>query len=697
MTILLTYLFKLSLSLGVVFLFYQLVLRKLTFYTWNRWYLLVYTLLSFFIPFIDISPVLQRNDWNNNNIVEWVPAIESQNNTVTAANTSSLFSPLNIVMIVVITGMIIMLARLAVQLLSFRRMMKKAKLIRGEGMKLYQVDEEIIPFSFGNSIFINQDLHTSAELQEIILHEFVHVKQKHSLDIIWAELLCLFNWYNPFAWLFKRSIRQNLEFIADNKVLENGINKKQYQYLLLKVIGNNQFSIAQKFNFSSLKKRIAMMNKLKTAKLHLVKFLFILPLLAIILVSFRKQIGDSITQDKNQRNEIAPVADFTDSVPDVMELNDKGYYIDIKGKGADCIVVVKDKNHKEVERILLTKWKENQKYYDNLYGEILPAPPAPPIPPIAPLSPVVEDNPGLKAFLQKNPDVKDIGWVFNNVFENRVIEAHIYKKDGSSEKYDLENEADKAKVEKKYGELPFPPPGPVISIAPLAPLESLEPIKAEPALPSFPPLPPIKVLDKVNRICNDFEITEKKAIMKLKNGSIEKYDLTDSKQRASFENKYGKIISVGANAPELATVAVMTSALGETVIAPITPAVIANGSNLTTIAPVAVTSRDAVLAVDNNGYRITGKEDIVITISRYTTLRQLEDFKKQMKEKGVELKFDKTEFNKGILSHISGTMTYKDSKSVFSATEFRKLVLAMIKDGDRIYFKVNSVDEREEI
>jgi hypothetical protein len=60
--------------------------------------------------------------------------------------------------------------------------------------------------------------------------------------------------------VIKRSIRQNLEFIADNKVVENGIDKKQYQYLLLKVIGNNQYSIATKFNFSSLKKRIAMMN-----------------------------------------------------------------------------------------------------------------------------------------------------------------------------------------------------------------------------------------------------------------------------------------------------------------------------------------------------------------------------------------------------------------------------------------------------
>src|SRR5206468_756662 len=139
-------------------------------------------------------------------------------------------------------GMLIMLCRLVLQFFSFKKMLQKAEAVTADGMNLYQVNDNIIPFSFGNSIFINRHLHTEGELQEIIRHEFVHVKQRHSIDIIWAELLCIVNWYNPFAWLLKRSIRQNLEFIADNKVLENGINKKEYQYLLLKVIGNSQYS-----------------------------------------------------------------------------------------------------------------------------------------------------------------------------------------------------------------------------------------------------------------------------------------------------------------------------------------------------------------------------------------------------------------------------------------------------------------------
>ena len=139
-------------------------------------------------------------------------------------------------------------------------------------------------------------------MQEIVRHEFVHVKQKHSIDILWSELLCIVSWYNPFSWLLKRSIRQNLEFIADSKVLEGGMNKKEYQYLLLKVIGNNHFSIASKFNFSSLKKRIAMMNKMKTARMHIVKFLFILPLVAVLLIAFRKKEHEANSTRSPLRN-----------------------------------------------------------------------------------------------------------------------------------------------------------------------------------------------------------------------------------------------------------------------------------------------------------------------------------------------------------------------------------------------------------
>ncbi len=389
MSFIFIYLLKLFVSLAVVFLAYQFVFRKLTFYNWNRWYLLGYTLLSFFIPFIDISSLLEKNEWTESTVVQWVPVINNSSvSATTVAAGPGFFTAISIITLVIITGMLVLLGRLLIQFISFRKMMKKAQFISDDDMKIYQVDENITPFSFGNSIFINRRLHTETELQEIIRHEFVHVKQLHSIDILWGEILCLLNWYNPFAWLLKKSIRQNLEFIADNKVLENGVSKKEYQYLLLKVIGNNQYSIATQFNFSSLKKRIAMMNKLKSTKVHLVKFLFLLPVVVVMLLAFRDK-DEKIQQQALQiTKEI--VRDTIPKLPsEILSLD----VIEKKGNTGDPLKsipsgVVSVKRKDDGKEVYDMNKKADADAFEKKYGakleDLLPAPPTPPSPPTPP-------------------------------------------------------------------------------------------------------------------------------------------------------------------------------------------------------------------------------------------------------------------------------------------------------------------------
>ena len=108
---------------------------------------------------------------------------------------------------ILIAGSAIMLMRLITQLISLQKIKKSATIIHKDETVIYNVDKKITPFSFGNSIYVNQDLHSQKELQEIILHEYVHVKQKHTADIILSELICIINWYNPFAWLMRHAIR----------------------------------------------------------------------------------------------------------------------------------------------------------------------------------------------------------------------------------------------------------------------------------------------------------------------------------------------------------------------------------------------------------------------------------------------------------------------------------------------------------
>ena len=287
------YLLKLSISLTFVYIFYSLFLRPLTFYKWNRYFLLIYSFIAFLIPLFNIGPGLESTKINRQEWVKIIPVIEQIGKVkllpaVTRNNAGSdNWSVFEMLMFVFIAGVIVMLVRLVIQYLSLIRIKRSSVLLSDSDLKIYNVNRPIMPFSFGNSIFINNKIHNEAELKEIIRHEFIHVKQKHTFDIVWSEIICVLNWYNPFVWLIRGCIKQNLEFIADEKVISSGIDKKHYQYLLLKVTGVPSFGMGNNFNFSSLKKRIVMMNKSRSARLNLVKFIFVLPFIAIMLLAFR--------------------------------------------------------------------------------------------------------------------------------------------------------------------------------------------------------------------------------------------------------------------------------------------------------------------------------------------------------------------------------------------------------------------------
>jgi len=304
------YLLKCQICLAIFWLFYQLFLRKLTFYSMNRWYLLGYVCLSFLLPLVHIVLPDEGAVTGKGQMISYIPVIIGRQAVRTEA--AAAITVWDVFLYVLALGALLLGVRLLIRWLSLRRIRKRAirlgdlpvsiqeavrkeAVIRGgvrnEAVMVYQVDKPILPFSFGNAIYINASRHTEKELEEIILHEYVHVRQRHTVDILLAELLCILNWYNPFSWLIRHTIRQNLEFIADQQVLAGGMDRKSYQYHLLKVAGEPAYRLANNFNFSSLKKRIIMMNKSKSARLHLVKFLFIVPLLGALLVAFRDKVN----------------------------------------------------------------------------------------------------------------------------------------------------------------------------------------------------------------------------------------------------------------------------------------------------------------------------------------------------------------------------------------------------------------------
>jgi len=286
---------KFNLSLAVVWIFYRLFLRRLTFYGWNRIFLVVYPAICFIIPFVNINPWLSANGYNQISIIQHIPSV---NHFVTTpldqpVQTDTPFSYPAMLALVLAVGSTLMGARLLVMYFSLLRIRAQARLLVSEPVGIYETRDDMVPFSFGNEIFIPKANLPEKELEAIIRHEFIHVKQKHSFDIFFAELLCMVAWYNPFAWLIRHAIRQNLEFIADNQVVNHGTDIKTYQYLLLKVTGQSPVAIGAGFNLSSLKNRLIMLNKSKSGKSQLLKFLLSLPIVVILLMAFRNA-GESI-------------------------------------------------------------------------------------------------------------------------------------------------------------------------------------------------------------------------------------------------------------------------------------------------------------------------------------------------------------------------------------------------------------------
>lgn len=298
------YLIKLTIGLSLVGLFYQVALSKLTFYNWNRWYLLIYSALAFVIPLVDFNAMLPQGSHNKIQLVEIIPAVQDfvpvkavakPTETISAEIPETVVSDSaidwqQILLYLFFAGTIAMALRLVLSWLAYLSVKRNAELVTDEEVEIYHTNKEIAPFSFGKGVFFNPDLHSSQDLSGILIHELVHVRQRHSIDIIWAELLCVVNWFNPLVWMIRHAIRQNHEYIADREVLESGMDATQYQYLLLKVVGVPDLLLGNQFNISSLKNRIIMMNKSRTARIYLVRFLFTLPVLTCCIILFRERI-----------------------------------------------------------------------------------------------------------------------------------------------------------------------------------------------------------------------------------------------------------------------------------------------------------------------------------------------------------------------------------------------------------------------
>lgn len=273
------YLIKANLAIVLFYLGYRLLLRKLTFYHLNRFYLLFALLFSALYPLVNIRAWFAEAQVPVSEVIyvlpEWEVASVDQ------------FDPWLYVSILVWSVAVFFGFRFVVRLCSLWHIHRQSSPAQWRLFRYRQVFRRVSPFSFWRTIYLNPQLHGQHELEDIFHHEQVHIDELHTLDVLLAEVFSVLCWFNPGAWFMRHAVRENLEFITDRRVLQSGMDKKAYQYSLLKA-GTAQYNpaLASNFNLKSIKRRIAMMNSGHSSRLHLSKYLFVIPTIALSVLVF---------------------------------------------------------------------------------------------------------------------------------------------------------------------------------------------------------------------------------------------------------------------------------------------------------------------------------------------------------------------------------------------------------------------------
>lgn len=280
------YLLKSAAILAIFYFVYIVLLRKETHFKAHRLYLLIGVVASFIFPFLYFTNTVYidvvANSGPSFSSSEMIPA------TATAvAQTTTPIDWWQLFLTVYLIGASLVLFKFLKDLISLLILLNANKAIKNKGFRYIQVSEKIAPFSFFSYIVYNPQLHSDEELKMILKHEQAHAFHWHSADIIIANLLVMIQWMNPLAWLYKKSVEENLEFLADNATAATVPSKKDYQLALVKA-SSAYYTPALTTNFykSFIKKRIIMLNKSTSKRHNLLKLAAVLPFIAFFLWSF---------------------------------------------------------------------------------------------------------------------------------------------------------------------------------------------------------------------------------------------------------------------------------------------------------------------------------------------------------------------------------------------------------------------------
>lgn len=289
------YILKSSVCLAVFYLFYRLLLSRETFHRFNRFALLGILLLSCVLPLVEISVERQTEIHHTMMTLEQWLLLANAAEMDTVPEPVQEITWVQVALALYLLGILFFafrniysLCRLLLLLRSGKKEVAGKYINSKDKVTLIVHERDIAPFSWMKYIVISRkDLNENG--REILIHELAHIHHRHSWDLLVADVCIFFQWFNPASWLLKQELQNIHEYEADETVIKEGVDAKQYQLLLIKkAVGTRLYSMANSFNHSKLKKRITMMLKEKSSPWARLKYLYVLPLAAVAVTAFAR-------------------------------------------------------------------------------------------------------------------------------------------------------------------------------------------------------------------------------------------------------------------------------------------------------------------------------------------------------------------------------------------------------------------------
>ena len=280
------YLLKVNVAFVLFYAFYRLFFYKDTFFKLRRAILLAFFGLALFYPLLNIQDWVRQQEPIADVIYMYSAMLPEATAKADAAASVDWYGWLLGSLGFIYWGIVAFLCgRFLVQLSSILWLAHTSERVVIHETPVYALRKAAGPFSFFRMVFLHPESQSDKETDEILTHECTHVSQWHSIDVILSEMMCMACWFNPFVWLLKREVRHNLEYLADNTVIQSGYDSKSYQYHLLGLAHHQSVTtLYNSFNVLHLKNRIMMMNKKRSPGIVRTKYLIFIPLVGILML-----------------------------------------------------------------------------------------------------------------------------------------------------------------------------------------------------------------------------------------------------------------------------------------------------------------------------------------------------------------------------------------------------------------------------